>query len=406
MSTEKIIIVGGGQAAVQLCMALRKQKVATPITMLSEENAYPYHRPPLSKSYLSGDTSDEKLSMRPESFYSSKEIEVVLNTKVTNIDPSTKTVKTDTGNHQYSSLVIATGARPRVLPLEGASLDGVFMLRDLDDSKAIKQSLQQAENVVVIGAGFIGLEFACVANKMNKQVTVFDLADRVMARAVSPAVSSWFEQSHQNNGINLRLGDSVSELFGDGKVEQIKTADGELIDCDLLLIGVGVIPNDELAQDAGLVCDNGIVVNEYCETSSQDIYAAGDCAMHPNPFAVGSSIRLESIQNATDQARVIAAAIAGNKSPYNSVPWFWSDQGEISLQMCGLSNGADQFVTRGNPAENAFSVFHYLDSKLQCVDSVNASRDHMMARKLLTAGVNPTPEQAADAEFDLIKTLV
>ncbi len=405
MSAENIVIIGGGQAAVQLCIALRKQKVLTPVVMLSEESVYPYHRPPLSKSYLSGETSDEKLSMRPETFYSGKDIKVSLDTKVTSINPHAKTVSTNEGNHQYSSLVIATGARPRALPLQGATLEGVHMLRDLHHSKAIKHALDQAQNIVVIGAGFIGLEFACVANKMNKQVTVFDLAKRVMARAVSPTISNWFEQTHQENGIDLRLGDSVSELIGDKKIQQLKTAGGDLLDCDLLVIGIGVIPNDEFVKAAGINCENGVVVNEFCETSAPDIYAAGDCAAHPNPFAAGTSIRLESIQNATDQARVIAASIAGDKSPYNSVPWFWSDQGEHSLQMCGLSNDADQFVTRGDPADTAFSVFHYLNHKLQSVDSVNSTRDHMMARKLITADISPTPEQATDANFDL-KTLL
>lgn len=401
MSAENIVIVGGGQAAVQLCIALRKQKVSTPVLMLSEESVYPYHRPPLSKSYLSGETSDEKLSMRPETFYSGKGINVSLDTKVTSINPHTKTVSTNKGNHPYSSLVIATGARPRVLPLEGATIDGTHVLRDLHHSKAIKHALEHAQNVVVIGAGFIGLEFACVANKINKQVTVFDLAERAMARAVSPTISNWFEQTHQQNGIDLRLGDSVAELIGDNKIRQLRTSGGDLLDCDLLVAGIGVVPNDELAKAAGLNCENGVVVNEFCEASEPDIYAAGDCAAHPNPFAAGLSIRLESIQNATDQARVIAAAIAGNKFPYNAVPWFWSDQGEHSLQMCGLSNNADQFVTRGEPANNAFSVFHYLNHTLQSVDSVNSPRDHIMARKLITAGISPTPEQVADISFDL-----
>lgn len=399
---EPIVIVGGGQAAVQLCLALRKEKVSNPIQLLSEETHYPYHRPPLSKSYLTGETSDEKLVMRPESFYESKEVSVELNVTVNGIDTSTKTLTTTAGSEKiYHTLVLATGASPRGLPLPGSNLSGVHLLRDLQHSKDIKAQLTSAKNIVVIGAGFIGLEFAAVAAAMNKQVTVFDMADRVMARAVSPAISSWFEQEHKNNGIDIRLNDSVAEISGDNSVRQVKTPAGETLECDLLLIGIGVIPNDQIAKEAGISCDNGIVVNEFCETSEANIYAAGDCANHPNPFANGSRVRLESIQNATDQARVIASVIAGKRTPYNSVPWFWSDQGEHSLQMAGLSNASDQFIVRGNPTTKSFSVYHYLASELQSVDSVNSPRDHMVARKLISNGVSPTVEQIADSEFDL-----
>ncbi len=399
--SDPIIIVGGGQAAVQLCLALRKEKVETPVLMMSEESEYPYHRPPLSKSFLTGETDEDKLLMRPETFYASKQVAVELNTHVSAIDTSERTVSTAGGEKRFQSLVLVTGARPRQLPLPGADLSGVHLLRDLQHSKNIKNALEDAQHVVVVGAGFIGLEFAAVASGLKKTVTVFDMADRVMARAVSPAISSWFEKTHQGNGIDIRLKDSVSEILGESSVKQVKTVAGELLPCDLLLIGVGVIANDDLASAAGIECDNGIVVNEFCETSVADIYSAGDCASHPNPFAQGGRIRLESIQNATDQARVVASTIAGKKMPYHSVPWFWSDQGEHSLQMTGLSNSADQFVVRGDIESDNFSVFHYRAKQLQSVDSVNSPRDHMLARKLIGGQISPSLEQAADITFEL-----
>lgn len=403
---DPIVIIGGGQAAVQLCLALRKEKVSTQILMLSEEAEYPYHRPPLSKSFLSGETDDAKLAMRPVNFYESKGIQVNLHCTVTGIDPVTRTVATKGEDFSWQSLVIATGARPRALPIPGVELDGVHLLRDVQHSRRIKQALQSAQNIVVIGAGFIGLEFAAVANASGRRVTVIDTADRVMARAVSPDVSSWFEQMHRANGIVIRLNDSVSELKGDTKISKVVTAQGEELNCDLLVIGIGVVPNNELASAAGIECDNGIVVNEYCETSIADIYAMGDCAFHPNPFYSNKMIRLESVQNATDQARVVAAAIAGNKKkPYHSVPWFWSDQSEHSLQMAGLSDVPDQFVLRRGESPASFSVFHFAGSILQSVDSVNSPRDHMLARKLIAEKISPTPEQAADTDFEL-KSLI
>jgi len=403
--SESIVIVGGGQVALQLCLALRKEKVDTPIVVLCEEDAYPYHRPPLSKAYLSGDTSDDDLSMRPQSFYESKLIDVRLATEALSIDRNGKTVSTSEGEVGYSHLIIATGAAPRALPVNSAGLEGVHMLRDLQHAKRIKIELPGAQHVVVIGAGFIGLEFAAVAKKAGKNVTVLDMADRVMARAVSPTVSQWFENMHENKGIDIRLQESMKSFSGNKKIESIETSSGENIPCDLMVVGIGVVPNTSLAEDAGLSVNDGVVVDEFCKTSDPFIFAAGDCAKHPNPFAHDELIRLESIQNATDQARVIAASISGKGTSYNSVPWFWSDQGEHGLKMAGLSNGSDQFVTRGDLEAGAFSVFHFKSDKLQSVDSVNSPRDHMLARKLIEAGIHPTTAQVADSEFDL-KTLL
>ena len=406
---DPVVVIGGGQAAVQFCLALRKEKVESRILLLSDELEYPYHRPPLSKSFLSGETDEEKLSMRPVSFYESKNVDVKLGAPVTKIETKNKSIVTGSSTHTYQSLVIATGARPRSLSLSGVNLTGVHSLRDLRHSRKIKSELKSAKNIVVVGAGFIGLEFASVALGMKKNVTVFDTADRVMARSVAPDVSRWFEKTHRSNGMDLRLVESVVAIEGDAKVQRVITGSGDAVDCDLLVLGIGVEPNIEIADAAGIVCDNGIVVNEFCESSVADVYAIGDCAFHPNPFFNNQKIRLESVQNATDQARVVASAIAGNKKSYNSVPWFWSDQGPHSLQMAGLSNGADLFVRRepnlpqGQSADysDSFSIFHFSDGNLQSVDSVNSPRDHMLARKLIAGQISPSPAQVADADFDL-----
>jgi len=402
-----IVIVGGGQAAVQFCFALRKEKVETPVVLLSEEAEYPYHKPPLSKSFLTGESDRDKLDMRPVSFYESKNIDVHLNARVVEITPESNTIRTESQSYSYSSLILATGARPRPLPLvsditANRCLGGVHYLRDLADAVQIKKELETASNIVVVGAGFIGLEFAIAAKSDQCEVTVFDMADRVMGRAVSPLVSQWYEAMHKQAAINIRLEDSIKELRGEGEIKYVVSQSGDVVDCDMLVVGIGVIPNDDLAQSAGLTCNNGIVVNEYCETSVERIYAIGDCASHPNRYADGAMVRLESIQNATDQARVIASALAGDKKPYEAVPWFWSDQGPHSLQMVGLGGAEDaEYVTRGDPASGSFSVFQYVDKQLVCIDSVNAPRDHMLGRKFLSAGVSPTIEQAADAQFDL-----
>lgn len=388
----------------QLCLALRKEKITSPIVILTAEADYPYHRPPLSKSYLSGETDDEKLSMRPVSFYESKDVQIKLNAEVTSVDVERRIVTTDNAEYPYVHLIIATGARPRMLPIPGADLNGVHLLRDVQQARILKQELEASQNIVVIGAGFIGLEIAAVANAAGKKVTVFDTADRVMARAVSPNVSSWFEKTHRDNGIDIRLNDSVASIDGESKVNRVTTAEGDQIACDLLIIGIGVVPNSELAAAAGIDCDNGILVNEFCETSAEDIYAIGDCAFHPNPFYGNKLIRLESVQNATDQARVVASVIAGNKKPYHAVPWFWSDQGENSLQMTGLSDNADVFVFRAAESTDgieSFSVFSFNNGVLQSVDSVNSPRDHMLARKLISQQVSPSPAQAADPDFEL-----
>ena len=405
--SDPVVIVGGGQAAVQLCLALRKEKYDGEIMIFSAESEPPYHRPPLSKAYITGQADDSKLAMRPESFYPAKNIQLKLNDEVLSIDASAKTIASASGKQAYSSLVIATGAVARPLQIEGRDAKAVYELRDIHDARSIKAALEKANHVVVIGAGFIGLEVAAAANQSGKKVTVFDMADRVMGRAVAPLISHWFEKTHRAAGIDIHLQESIKGIVSDdsGHVTGVERNSSEILEAQLVLIGIGVLPNSDIASAAGIQCDNGVVVDKYCRTSNPHIYAAGDCANHPNVFADGRRVRLESIQNATDQARVIASAIvAGGEATraYGAVPWFWSDQAEHALQMTGLSFDADSYAVRGEPASASFSVFHYRQQQLLAVDSVNSSRDHMLSRKMLAAGVSPTPEQVEDTSFNLL----
>lgn len=401
-----VLIVGGGQAGVQLCMALRREKYQGAISLYCEEPEYPYHRPPLSKSYVTGATDDDKLPMRPESFYEKNAIDVYLNAPVTSVDIHRSEASVGGTAVGYSSLVLATGARPRRLDWQNDAPAGVFSLRDLSDARQIRAGLQNCKSLVVIGAGFIGLELAAAACAAGVQVTVFEMADRVMGRAVAPTISTFFEATHRAAGVDIRLGASVSGLeHSDGQVSGVQCADGTTLAADMVVVGIGVTPNVELAEQAGISCDNGILVDEHCRTEASSVFACGDCAAHRNRFAGGRSIRLESIQNATDQARTIAASIAGEPKPYTAVPWFWSDQGSHKLQMAGLAFDADSYVERGDREGGRFSIFHYRGGKLLAVDSVNESRDHMVARKLIEAAISPGQDQAGDPGFDL-KSLI
>jgi 3-phenylpropionate/trans-cinnamate dioxygenase ferredoxin reductase subunit len=406
--TDPVVVVGGGQAAVQLCLALRKEKYSGDIAVLSDDESLPYHRPPLSKAFVTGETDEEKLVMRPASFYETREIDLVLGATATGIDLANRRVVTGNTGYQYRHLVLANGAVSRKLSVEGSDASGVFELRNLDDAKAIKRQLESTSSVAVIGAGFIGLEVAAALNRGQCKVTVFDTADRVMGRAVSVEVSDWFAEMHRAAGIDILLNEGVARICVDanGRTVGVERTNGDVIDADMVLVGIGVLPDTGLAEAAGLACDNGVLVDEFCRTADPAVFAAGDCANHPNRYAGGRRVRLESIQNATDQARVVASVIASSgagkaPSPYNSVPWFWSDQAQHSLQMAGLAFDVDNRVVRGSPADGSFSVFQYSADKLVAVDSVNAARDHMLARKLLAADVSPTASSAADDSFDL-----
>lgn len=396
-----LVVVGGSYAAAQIAASAREMGYAEPIRIVSEEPCSPYQRPPLSKGYLSGKVPPAALPLRSEAFYRDSKVDLLLGVRAERIDLASRAVSLSDGRRlEFDRLALATGARPRPLPVPGTDLDGVVMLRSLADADALRARLAQATNVVIIGAGFIGLEFASVAVASGKRVTVVEMQDRVLARAVAPGLAGFIADVHRGKGLDIRLGATVKELRGAGKVESLVCGDGTILPADIVLAAIGVIPNVELAQAAGLTCQDGIVVDRFASTSDPRVVSAGDCTRHPSVYA-DRPLRLESVQNALDQAKTAAATVAGLSRPYDAVPWFWSDQYDLKLQMVGLAAGHDTAVTRGAPAEGRFSVFYYRGGSLIAIDSVNRPGEHMLGRKLLTARISPTPEQAADAGFDL-----
>lgn len=400
-----VLVIGAGHAAGQLVAALRMQGFEGSIRIIGDEPYPPYQRPPLSKQYLSDEVDLEGVHFKPQSFYEQAKADLTLGVRVDAIDREAKTVSLSDGTTAaYDKLVLATGTRVRKLPLPGADLSGIHYLRSVDDTDAIKRDLKPGAKVVICGGGYIGLEVAAAAVKKGATVTVLEMADRVMNRVVAPAVSAFYQDLHAGKGVDIRTEIKVTGFEGGDKVERVLTEGGETFDADLVVVGVGVIPNTELAEAAGLACDNGIVVDEYAQTADPDILACGDCTNHPNGI-YGINIRLESVQNAVDQANAVAKTICGEPEVYNAVPWFWSDQYDVKLQIVGLSQGYDNAVVRGDPASGSFSVFYLKDGKLLAVDAINSPREYMMGRKLITAGAHPDPEKIANTDIS-VKELV
>ncbi len=399
---DKIVIVGTGQAGVQAAISLRDEGYDGALTLVGDEPGWPYQRPPLSKAYLLGKTDDEGILLRAPSLYGDNRIEIIDSVRVEAIERPERWVRLSDGRTlDYDHLVLATGARQRPLPASGAQLDGVLDLRTLQDAKALKARMDGAKGAVVVGAGFIGLEFAAVARSLGVAVTVVEIADRPMARALTVEMSAFFRRKHEEWGVDFRFGVGLREIRGEGRVSEVALGDGSFIDADLVLVGIGVIPNLELAQSADLTVGNGIVVDALMQTSDPAISAIGDVALHPNRFSTTGPVRLESVQNAADQGRLVASRLMGKPKPYDAVPWFWSDQGDLKLQMAGLSAGHDQVVVRGDPAGDAFSTLCFKDGRLIASESVNKPADHIATRRLLQAHAALTPQQAADESIPL-----
>ncbi len=398
------VIIGSGQAGFQTAASLRTEGYEEKITLIGEEPHIPYQRPPLSKGFPLGTQDFESIELRPEQFYQDHQIDLLAGEKVAAIEGAARQVKLESGRlFPYEKLVLAVGARNRTLSLKGAELDGVLYLRSLDEAVVVKDRLKNAQNIVVIGGGFIGLELAAVACSLGKSVTVLEALPRLMPRVVAPLISDFYRELHKSKGVKVVCGASVSEMEGlGGKVRGVLLTDGTQYSADLVLIGVGVVPNIELAQNAGLRIANGIAVNEYLHTNNENIFAIGDCAEHPCVFA-NARIRLESVQNAADQAQCVAATIAGRRNVYRALPWFWTDQFDVKLQMAGISHGHDCVVARGNAESRKLSVFYFKAGRLIAIDSINRPLDHMMGRKLIANHVQLTPEQAADESVDLKK---
>jgi 3-phenylpropionate/trans-cinnamate dioxygenase ferredoxin reductase subunit len=396
-----VVIVGAGQAGFQAAATLRAEGYQDSITLLGEELHLPYQRPPLSKGILLGKQEPRHAILRPAAFYQAQRIELVAGVRVTAIDPASRAVLAGPRRIGYDALVLATGARNRILAIPGASLDGVCYLRSLNESLELRQRIASARRVVIIGGGFIGLEVAAAARTLGRDVTVIEVRERLLARAVAPLVSDFIRARHEAQGVEVLTGAQVEAIRGEhGKVREVVLRGGARRPADAVVVGVGVAPNIELAQAAGLKVADGIAVDAELRTSDPRIFAIGDCAEHPNPYA-GARVRLESVENAVDQGAAAARSILGRGGPYRAVPWFWTDQFDVHLQMAGISAGFDQTVLRGDPASGKFSMFYFRAGRLIAVDSVNRPGEHLAARKLIEAGARITPQQAADQSFDL-----
>lgn len=400
MSNKAVIIVGAGHAGAELAHALRKEGYEGRVVLVCDEPHFPYQKPPLSKDFLKGDGASPLL-LKAEALYEKLGIELLRGRGVTGIDRAAQSVLLDDGTRlAYTHLALATGARNRRPPVPGLDDPAVLELRGLDHCRAILSRTPDVGRVAVVGAGFIGLEIAAFLREKGKAVDVVELADRVMARAVSEPVSAWFLALHRGMGTDVHLSTGVTAVAHAAGGVRVDLSDGRALDADAVLLAAGVVPNVELAAAAGLETADGIVVDEMLLTSDPAISALGDCASFPSAHGAGR-VRLESVQNANDQARAIARRLVGNPAPYTSLPWFWSHQGPARLQIAGLSAGHDQAVLRGDPAADKFSVFLYRDGRLIAVESVNAPADHLAARRLLEQGVPVPPDVAADPEASL-----
>ena len=394
----KTVIIGAGQAGSALAAKLRNSGYTGDITLIGGETAPPYQRPPLSKKYMMGDMDLERLYLRPMEFYADQNITLMLDTQVTAIDRDAKTVQTSQGYIAYDQLVLTTGSWPRKLPEKiGGTLQGVYAMRDLRDADALASEIKQGARCLIIGGGYIGLEAAAVAASKGVQVTLVEMADRILQRVAAPQTSDYFRALHTANGVDIREGVGLDHLIGtDGRVTAAQLTDGSTLDIDFAVVGVGIAPASELAEAAGLDIENGIRVNEFGQTSDPAIWSAGDCASFPYK---SGRIRLESVQNAIDQAENVALNIMGQNVTYVPMPWFWSDQYDTKLQIAGLNTGYDTVVSRGNA--DAPSFWYYRDGALLAVDAINDSRSYMVGKRLIEMGKSPDPAVIGDPDTDL-----
>jgi len=385
-----VLIVGAGQAGAQAAVSLRQGGFEGTIGLFGDEPEPPYERPPLSKEYLSGDKPFERMLLRPHGFWAERGVDLRLGSRVAHVDPEACAVETDGGARVgYGRLIWAAGGSPRALPLPGGDLDGVHVVRTRGDVDRLRADLAGATRVAVIGGGYIGLEAAAVLRKLGKRVTVIEAMDRVLARVAGEPVARFYEAEHRAQGVELHTGVHVAELVGDnGRVAAVRFGPGVPdLPCDLAVVGIGIVPSVGPLAQAGAETGNGVIVDEFCRTSLPDVFAIGDCANHANPFAGGERLRLESVQNAVDQAKVAAGAILGEPRPYRAVPWFWSNQYDLKLQTVGLSAGHDETVLRGEPANRSFSLIYLKGGRVVALDCINSARDYAQGRALVEAGL-------------------
>ena len=403
MAHYDVLIVGAGHGGAQAAISLRQNKFEGTIAVIGDEPELPYERPPLSKEYFSGEKSFERIMIRPASFYAERSIDMLLGRRVAAVDAAAHHVSLSDGSTiGYGKLIWATGGAPRMLACAGYEFEGVHGVRTREDADRMLARLSATDRVVVIGGGYIGLEAAAVLSKFNKHVTVLEALDRVLARVAGEALSRFYEAEHRAHGVTVMLNAQVDCFVGkDGHVTGVQMHDGSILPAEMVIVGIGIIPAVEPLLAAGAAGGNGVDVDEYCRTSLPDIYAIGDCAMHANDFADGARIRLESVQNANDQANTAAKHIAGIGERYHAVPWFWSNQYDLRLQTMGLSLGYDETIVRGDPAKRSFSVVYLKQGRVIALDCVNAVKDYVQGKALVAGGISPDKTSLADPEIPL-----
>lgn len=401
-TTQNIVIIGGGQAGAQAITSLRQWGYEGNLRLIAAEDALPYQRPPLSKAYLKGEMDEERLYFKPADWYGAQNVVVSLNTCALAIDRAARTLSLSDGTvAPYDALILATGARPRTLPLAGAALKGVHELRDLRDVDGLRSAVTAGKDMVIVGAGYIGLEAAAVACQLGANVTVLEMAPRVLARVTSPVMSDFYTNLHRKHGVKIITNARLEALEGeDGTLTAARLAGGTRLPANSVLVGIGVLPAQELAAQAGLACQNGILVDEDARTNDPRIFAAGDCAVRPLVH-YGRMGRLESVHNAIEQGKLAAAAILGRDRPSLDVPWFWSDQYDAKLQIAGLSQDYDDHIVRGDPETGSFAVFYFHAGRLIAVDAVNAAPEFIVAKKMIISGQTLAPAQLQDTSVSM-----
>lgn len=408
MKQWDVLIVGAGHAGAQVATLLRQQKFAGTIAMLGDEPEYPYERPPLSKEYFSGEKTFDRLAIRAPAFWTEHAVDVLLGQRVVSVDAAAHRVKTHLGEELgYGSLIWAAGGSPRKLNCPGSDLAGIHSIRNRSDVDQILGELDATHRIVVIGGGYIGLEAAAVLSKMNKSVTVIEAENRVLARVAGEALSRFYEAEHRAHGVDIRLSTSIEKLVGEnGRVCGVCLKDGSVLPADMVIVGIGIIPAVEPLLAAGLETGNGVRVDEFCKTALPDVFAIGDCAAHINRYAVSTApIRLESVQNANDQAKVVAKYLTGQPEAYDAIPWFWSDQYDLKLQTVGLSGGYDQVVIRGYPSSRSFSIVYLKNGGVIALDCVNLMRDYVQGKALVKSRQVVPTDLLVDASV-VLKSLV
>ena len=398
---ENLLIIGAGQAAIQCISTLKKEGYSGSITLVGEEEHLPYQRPPLSKGFLEDSVNKERLYFKKLEFFTENKVQLYLGLSAEKLEiANQKVYLSDNSELEFDKLVFATGSRVRYLDFPGSELKSIFYLRDLDDAEAIKKDLETSENLVIIGAGYIGLEAAAIAAKKNKKVTIIEMADRVMNRTVDPQISEYYLNLHESYGVKFHFNTSLETINEVSNSLEVVCSDGTEVKADSVLIGAGVVPNIELAEEAGIYCDNGIIVDEFGQTNFKNIYACGDCTNHPNKI-LNKNLRLESVHNAMEQAKTVASSVMNNPMEYNQVPWFWSDQYDHKLQIVGLSGDHDMVTMRGNTNDAKFMLFYTKDEELIAVDAINNPKEFLISRKLVANKVKIKPNVISDLNTNL-----